>query len=205
MPFAIPDAAIGAIGASIVAATVSLTGLTVTKEQKISDLRQAWIDALRGELSELLEHAHAIQGAASAENRTRRELWSDVKENFAGINRVIASIELRLNPNEAAAKSILRCLRELEALIGSDSRIDFESMATIERRLVSASQPLLKEEWERVKRGEPTYRIAKHASWLGLVVLVCTLLYAGWTSPPVRAARGRKPKQIGKLRDGNDD
>jgi len=188
MPFSMPDAAVGAIGASIVAATFSLIGLTVTKEQKVSDLRQAWIDALRAELSELLEHAHAIHGAASAQYQTRQELWSNVKEHFAGINRVAASIELRLNPNEAAAKTILACLRELEALISSDSPIDFKSMAAIERRLVSASQPFLKDEWERVKRGEPTYRIAKHASWLGLVVLFCALLYSGWSSPPIHAA-----------------
>lgn len=187
MPFTIPDAAIGAIGASIVAATVSLIGLTVTKEQKVSDLRQAWIDALRCELSELLEHAHAILGAASAGYQTHQEYWSTAKENFAGINRVAASIELRLNPSEAEAKKIVACLRELEVLIASDNRIDFGEIVKIERRLVSASQPLLKQEWERVKRGEPTYRIAKHASWLCLVVLVCTSLYSGWSSPRAHA------------------
>jgi hypothetical protein len=98
MPFAIPDAAIGAIGASIVAATVSLTGLTVTKEQKISDLRQAWIDALRGELSELLEHAHAIQGAASAGA-------SDATGALVGREREFRGDQSRYSQHRVAAQS----------------------------------------------------------------------------------------------------
>lgn len=123
MPFSMPDAALGAIGASIVAATVSLIGLTVAKEQKVSELRQAWIDALRAELSELVSHAQAIHGAVSAQYQTREDLWSNVSEHFVGISRAAAIIELRLNPTEAPAKAILACLREYEALFNSGSPI----------------------------------------------------------------------------------
>ncbi len=189
MPFSMPDAALGAIGASVVAATVSLIGLTVTKEQKVSELRQAWIDALRADLSELLSHAQAIHGAVSAQYQTRQDLWSNVSEHFVGISRAAASIELRLNPNEEPAKAILACLREYEALFNSSSPIDFKSISGIERRLISAAQPFLRAEWKRVKRGEPIYRIAKHASWLTLVILLFVLLYTQWSSSPTHATR----------------
>ena len=192
MIFSLPDVALGAIGASIVAATISLVGLTITKEQKISELRQAWIDALRSELSELIAHAHGIHGASSAQFATRIELWQAVRENFEGINRVSASIELRLNPAEAASQIILACLKELEVLIGSDAPIGFAAMQAIERRLVSASQSLLKDEWKRVKRGEPTYRIAKILSWAGLAALIGTLLVAGVLNPAPAPADGGK-------------
>jgi hypothetical protein len=184
MMLSLPAAAVGAIGASIVAAMVSLVGLTVSKEQKVSELRQAWIDALRDDLAELVAHAHAIHGASSAEYKTRLELWVGVKENFSGINRVSASVQLRLNPTESAAQTILSCMKELEVLLSSDQRIDFKALADIERRLVAEAQSFLKAEWERVKRGEPAYRWAKSTSWVGLILLVITLLYAGWTIQP---------------------
>jgi hypothetical protein len=183
MILSLPDVALGAIGASIVAATISLVGLTVTKEQKISELRQAWIDSLRSELSELIAHAHGIHGASSAQFTTRIELWKAVKENFEGINRVSASIELRLNPAEATSQTILACVKELEVLIASDAPINFVAMQAIERRLVSASQSFLKDEWKRVKRGEPTYRFAKLLSWVGLAALIGTLLLVGVMNP----------------------
>lgn len=50
---AIPPVAIGAIGAALIAATVSLLGLIISKEQKTSEFRQAWIDALRSDLGSL--------------------------------------------------------------------------------------------------------------------------------------------------------
>ena len=184
MTFSLPAVAVGAIGTSIIAAMVSLVGLTVSKEQKVSELRQAWIDALRDDLAELIAHAHAIHGAASAEYETRLALWADVKENFSGINRVSASIQLRLNPKESAAQTILGCMKELEVLLSSDQRIDFKALADVERRLVAEAQSFLKAEWERVKRGEPAYRWAKRTSWVGLILLVITLLYAGWTIQP---------------------
>ena len=44
--FGIPDQAIGAIAAALIAGLISLLGLIISKEQKVSDFRQAWIDAL---------------------------------------------------------------------------------------------------------------------------------------------------------------
>jgi hypothetical protein len=55
MTFSLPAVAVGAIGTSIIAAMVSLVGLTVSKEQKVSELRQAWIDALRDDLAGLCQ------------------------------------------------------------------------------------------------------------------------------------------------------
>jgi hypothetical protein len=56
----IPDAAIGAVVAALIAGTVSLLGLIISKEQKTSEFRQAWIDALRCDLSAFLTQINAI-------------------------------------------------------------------------------------------------------------------------------------------------
>ena len=46
----IPSVAVGAVVAALIAGTVSLLGLIISKEQKTSEFRQAWIDALRNDL-----------------------------------------------------------------------------------------------------------------------------------------------------------
>ena len=59
----IPDVAIGAIAAALIAGLISLLGLIISKEQKTSEFRQAWIDGLRSELSLVIAHANALHGA----------------------------------------------------------------------------------------------------------------------------------------------
>lgn len=99
----IPDIAIGTIAAALIAGLVSLLGLIISKEQKTSEFRQAWIDALRTELSAVIAHANAIHGAKAADFKTPAELWKDVRDDYVGINEATARIRLRLNPNEPAA------------------------------------------------------------------------------------------------------
>ena len=54
----IPDVAIGAVVAALIAAIVSLLGLIISKEQKTSEFRQAWIDALRSDLTHLIHRIY---------------------------------------------------------------------------------------------------------------------------------------------------
>jgi hypothetical protein len=56
----VPDAAIGATVAALIAGTVSLLGLIISKEQKTSEFRHAWIDALRSDLTAFLTQINAI-------------------------------------------------------------------------------------------------------------------------------------------------
>ena len=62
----LPDIAVGAIGAALIAGVVSLLGLVISKEQKVSEFRQAWIDALRSDVASLISHVNAIHGAIQA-------------------------------------------------------------------------------------------------------------------------------------------
>lgn len=87
----IPDIAIGAIAAALIAGLVSLLGLIISKEQKTSEFRQAWIDALRKELSAVIAHTNAIYGANAASLGTLAELWKDVRDDYVGINEATAA------------------------------------------------------------------------------------------------------------------
>ena len=56
--------AMATVTASLITAIISFVNLTLTKEQKISEFRQAWIDALREDLSIFLlvqEHLRELQ------------------------------------------------------------------------------------------------------------------------------------------------
>jgi hypothetical protein len=45
---------------AMIAGAFSLLGLVISKEQKVSEFRQTWIDALREDISELIAHANLI-------------------------------------------------------------------------------------------------------------------------------------------------
>lgn len=160
----IPDIAIGAIAAALIAGLVSLLGLIISKEQKTSEFRQAWIDALRTELSATIAHANAIHGANAANLGTLTELWKDVRDDYVGINEATASIRLRLNPKEPSAQAVLARIEELEAHLAPGQRIYYEQINALEKKLVTEAQVLLKDEWNRVRAGETTYKIARVAA-----------------------------------------
>lgn len=160
----LPDIAVGAVVAALIAGLVSLLGLIVSKEQKTSEFRQAWIDALRSELSAVIAHANAIHGAGSASMGSPAELWRVVRQDFVGINEATAKIRLRLNPKEPRAIAVLAAVESLEQLLAPGRPMDYLQINAMEKKLVGEAQVLLKEEWLRVQTGEPTYRIARFAA-----------------------------------------
>ena len=172
---------IGAIVAALVAGFFSVLSLIVSKEQKISEFRQQWIDSLRQELS---DHMAAVVSLSS-----RRELQSDtdtefVKETGNIQERVTAtytSIKLRINPDDSDQKikslnrEVLRLLDKGRTLYNDkkwkEARVNCNE-------LTEASIPMLKEEWKRVKRGE---RIYVWSRWVATGVFALSLIALIWT------------------------
>ena len=172
----LPPLAIGAIVAALITGLVSLLGLIISKEQKVSEFRQAWIDSLRSELAALISHANAIHGAGMASLGSASEIWKVVRDDFVGINEAAANIRLRLNPKEKEAKTVLERMEELEQLLAPGREMDYMKMNCVEKELVAEAQVLLKNEWLRVQRGESAYRFAKTAAFIivfgGLIILM---------------------------------
>lgn len=169
----LPDPAIGAVIAALVAALVSLISLVISKENKTSEFRQAWIDTLRAEISAVVAHAWAIHGVFLTGFESTQKLWESARDDFVSMNVALASIKLRLNPNEADCVEILKSLNELEAHM-STGECDKKVIQEIEDRLVPLSQKLLKREWQRVRVGEPFFRIFK---FLLIVSVVACLVF----------------------------
>jgi hypothetical protein len=167
-----------------VTGSLSLLGLSISKEQKVSELRQNWIDGLRTELAALLAHSHQIHSyivfAKTIGPIDLMELWKATREDYLGLNLASTRIKLRLNRAECDSRMILSSMTKMENLFERlnnslsqkdvmDSLLEIKEIAdAIERD----APPLLKKEWERVKKGEPFFTRIR----LAALILSFTLL-----------------------------
>jgi hypothetical protein len=164
---AIPDAALGAILGATITGLVSLLGLIISKENKISEFRQSWIDALRSELASLVAHLYAIH--AGLANIPADDWWAQARDDYLGANRCFVSVRLRLNPREKSSQTILELLDALEKCFAPGVAPSVDQLAPLEKKLVSESHALLKREWDRVRHGELFFRIARLVSFVVLI------------------------------------
>src|SRR2546430_15387357 len=101
--------AIGAIAAAIIAGAISFVVTVLSKEQKTSEFRQAWIDALRNDLSEFISTIDALTSflrIKASRSATPAEVVSFLQEKYVDVQRMGVSyhrIMLRLNPDEHTA------------------------------------------------------------------------------------------------------
>jgi hypothetical protein len=177
-------AAIATLVAALITGAISFVNLTLTKEQKTSEFRQAWIDALREDLAQFLGAARAFARAietlhqfgpdykSKAPLSITDEKVSDLRYQAA---ETFCRIQLRLNPDEPEHTELLRLLRraieEQNTMLASGGGID-ATMKAIESATAYA-QPVLKKEWERVKHGELPFRIARN--WVAPIVVLLSV------------------------------
>jgi hypothetical protein len=160
--------------AAFIAGAFSLVGLLISKEQQVSGFRQAWIDELRSDVGVFVAHAHQIQSfVVGHQPLNYQKFWEATRDSYIELNKASIRIKLRLNPTERESSQILQSMSEMEALFNNlaadpQSSIKISSIALALER---DAPPLLKKEWERVKRGEPIYRLAK---WMALSLFVAT-------------------------------
>ena len=163
-------------------ATGSLSALSfiVTKEQKTSEFRQAWIDSLRAEIAALISHVNAIHGFLFA-NRDKgeqdmKELWKVSREDYWGANNAIVKIALRLNPKEDECIDVGIPVKKLQELFSPEKNPpSYKEVEKLEFELTEKASILLKNEWERVKRGECIYRIAK---WTAITISLAFIVFS---------------------------
>lgn len=170
----LPDIAIGAIGAALIGALISLVGLIISKETKVSEFRQAWIDALRTELSDYLVSVNAVIDAKCLLFKTANERFDTLQTYFSNLNQAYYLIALRLNSDEILAKRLQACMLEISKLAkdkGNANEAEFEAARV---NFIVVANQLLKDEWRRVKVGEPVYRVTRYFS--GLIVLLLIFL-----------------------------
>ena len=159
----LPDAAVGSIIAAIIGGLVVFISAVLSKEQKTSEFRQAWIDELRKDVSQYMSGATEVAALNYAKKQTGDQV-KFLEDNFALIHE-LQSIEhrilLRLNPTEHAdlIEKIKSYRKKIIAAYadGSAGKVEPE----LADALLETTGRVLKYEWARVKSGENTFRIIK--------------------------------------------
>lgn len=180
--------AIGAILAASIAAILSWGNLVNAKEQKVSEFRQQWINALRQSISEYiaaLTYISILYRHNSAKDLTAQkdsfEMALTIQEAYARVHESYNDIKLRINPNEANRDGKKLNDEFLEALENSrtlHNSNDFRGIQAACDVVRDAAIPLLKYEWTRVRGGEPAYKVAKRIS-LAVVGFALLSIVAG--------------------------
>ncbi len=172
------EISIGAVGAAAIAGLVSLLGLVIGKEQKVSEFRQAWIDELRKCVVSYLVSINAICDALRLARAGRAIDDAALLANYKLLNEASHGITLRVNASETPAKALLASMSKFEELSKSNSDLTPENIRTLERDFVDSSQKLLKFEWKRVKRGESNFVWTKRIVYAIILATLGLLAYA---------------------------
>lgn len=177
-------AAAAAITVAVIAGSFSFLNLITSKEQKVSEFRQQWIDALRSSMAEYLSAFSYLSilykhfSEQSEKDKNRFEMAKEVQDTYARVNRSYNDIVFRINPTEdnVEGQSLNKAyLDALEKTRQHYNQSQYKEAFCACDAVREAGKPLLKHEWKRVKRGEHSYTKAKRAA---LAVLVAGLIAA---------------------------
>jgi hypothetical protein len=161
---------LGPIVAAIIAGAVAFLASVLSKEQKTSEFRQAWIDSLRDDLSELISIALQIGDELQVRHKRGEDIQAlrghlrSREPEFLRLQACKARIQLRLNPKEHVV-----LLNAVNAM-SEPSEHDVKGEV-----LIAEGQKVLKSEWKRVKRGERVFFVTK---WLSLIVFLIGIIIA---------------------------
>lgn len=172
------------IGA-IIAGFFSYTSLIVSKENKVSEFRQEWINSLRNSISSYISSLCYIsmlykhRSGQTEEKKDKFNMTRDIEDIYSKMNESYNDIIFRINDkevntngNEINSKflSALKLTRQ-HYLTGK-----WDDVIKSCDDLRDVSKPLLKHEWNRVKEGETNYRKAKKYSLIVLFIAVLAVV-----------------------------
>lgn len=179
--------AMATVTASLIAATIAFVNLTLTKELKTSEFRQAWINSLREDLSAFFacarafaratEEQHFFDKAESEKNsfKISSDRVSDMRYQIA---EVYSRITLKLNYKEPEHEELLRLMKVAINKQNEALKSKSDSTETIKAIEIATkySRPLIKTEWDRVKNGEPAYKNTRNGAIIGIIVLIIAVI-----------------------------
>lgn len=180
------SSALAPLAAALVAGLFGLIGLVISKENKTSEFRQAWIDALRADVADFaasarafayFKGAHDAEEASSTRELEYEKLLADIYDKVAHAQ---IRIRLRVNPADTDADlttkndALLTAVGSIRDDLNSNNFDDAKDRLS---RLHEDAGPVLKAEWKRVKRGETPYVVAKWSAVILVISAVAALAY----------------------------
>ena len=171
--------AFGTVLAALISAVIALVSITLSKDVKVSELRQLWINDLRNELSSLISiinrqysewYLHEDKSPEGIKELQRNQIVESQK-----CDEITHKLRMRLNPLEH--KKLIALVLELEnSLNNADVLYDRGKLDELFDKYTAESQLVLKAEWVRVKEGEGSFATAKKISnWVIGICLVAVI------------------------------
>jgi len=153
--------------AAVVAGFFAFIGMVITKGNKTSEFRQAWIIQLRSLVASLISLYDALNVSKKATPEEKKNHWKEMI-------KTISEIRLHLNNSNPSPEEneLIRKIEKLNDTLdkNEDNREHYEAMIT-------ATHAVLKSEWERVKKGEPSYKYIKFLFLLvSILFITCTTI-----------------------------
>lgn len=183
---------VGTVAAALVAGGIARANLIASKETKVSEFRQAWINALRDDLAALFSNVRTLARAVEEARLPPGQVapyfkieQTKITEIRHGAAEAHHRIRLRLNAGQTDHGELLRLLTEMmtaQQIYMSSREFRVEGpIAAIEAAALHAAQ-VLKTEWNTVKVGEKAYQDAVRttASTLKWSFVVLGLLVFGY-------------------------
>lgn len=170
------DISIGAVGAALIAGLVSVLGLILGKEQKTSEFRQAWIDAIRAEMVSYVTNLNSVVDKIEAGFESPDDRIKSLAGHYADLNKANFNIKMRLNWDEGPSKKILDIMERFEKIASEYENFNADEIKPLEEEFVAASRDFLKSEWVRVKRGENSFIAAKRVAIVSTMLMVAAAI-----------------------------
>lgn len=158
--------AIASLTAAFIAGFVAFVSSVLSKEQKTSEFRYAWLNSVLDDIAKFTGAAESISAAAWSHFKTegKEKVQAFLATAEPQIREMLAAYyraRIRLYPQEH--QQVLEALERLQVLllkgIPDPAKVD-----PLVRDIVRVSHDALKEEWGRVKRGETAFRLTKYIS-----------------------------------------
>lgn len=159
--------------AVFISLVISLISLVISKENKTSEFREEWINELRNEISNYLSILHEFKTAWILFQNTNPSdnsiFFTDNLEKIREMKKYKENILFKLNDKDD--QELIKSITEISNILDDNDKIDNDNLYEDEYKIiVSESKKLLKNEWKKVKAGEPFFRYAKK-TFVGVVII----------------------------------
>ncbi|PIJ42611.1 hypothetical protein [Tatumella sp. OPLPL6] len=165
----------GAIIAALITAFIAFIGMIIAKENKTSEFRQAWIDNLREDVVSLIGAWRGYLDSKKEDSQLGDQADKVKFDASIELKKCANRIKLRLNSakenrtiHEEKVFIIIDDILKGKHTGSSDDNID---------NLTLYTGIVLKEEWEKVKRGERGFSTVKECFWILFILLSIILLF----------------------------
>lgn len=158
---------------------VAVTTAIIAKEHKVSEFRQAWIDALREESSIFISSIYdCIFALTVLSENIHHEQTLELENDFYNKSfktMELASIKLQLRLNPEKDKFFINCVDNIQSKLdkiapdrtsGDELISSLEEIQHLTTSIKNQAHLILKNEWEIVKKGESLFLKFKYVSKL---------------------------------------